>query len=143
MIKSFRALLPTGDKDTIRLSTNNGMTGYRIKKFQLMPDAPGTSSYELIVKLWTNEQETVDSTIDFSNSELLAAAFLEGDNSTNQSTDFLSVIFDNVIFNQDIFITCKNENGANGANYYLELEQVRLDLSEATVATLKDMRGRE
>jgi hypothetical protein len=28
-------------------------------------------------------------------------------------------------------------------NYYLELEQVKLDLNEATVATLKDMRGRE
>ena len=26
-------------------------------------------------------------------------------------------------------------------NYYIELEQVKLDLNEATVATLKDMRG--
>jgi hypothetical protein len=28
-------------------------------------------------------------------------------------------------------------------NYYIELEKVKLDLNEATVATLKDMRGRE
>jgi hypothetical protein len=140
MIKTFRALLAADGQDTIRLSTINGMTGYRIKKFQLMPELPGTTSYELIVKVWTVEQDTIDSTVDFSNSRLLAAAYLEGLTSTTPG-DELSVIFDNITFNQDIFITCKNENGSNGANYYLELEQTKLDLSEATVATLKDMRG--
>jgi len=28
-------------------------------------------------------------------------------------------------------------------NYYLELEQIKLDLSESTVATLKDIRNKE
>jgi len=51
------------------------------------------------------------------------------------------IIFDNVTFNQDIFITAIDIGAAAECNYYLELEQFTLDLSEATVATLKDMRG--
>jgi hypothetical protein len=35
------------------------------------------------------------------------------------------------------------ENGSEDCNYYLELEQIKLDLNQSTVATLKDMRGRE
>ena len=31
--------------------------------------------------------------------------------------------------------------GSEKNNYYIELEQVKLDLNEATVATLKDMRA--
>ena len=44
-------------------------------------------------------------------------------------------------FNQDIYITCYSTD--NKINYYIELEQVPLSKDEATVATLKDMRGRE
>ena len=52
------------------------------------------------------------------------------------------VVIDNKIINQDIFIQHTAQSG-NACNFYLELEQVKLDLNEATVATLKDMRGRE
>ena len=46
-------------------------------------------------------------------------------------------------FNQDIFLT-SSINGSAGLemNYYLELEQVKLDLNQNTVATLKDIRNR-
>ncbi len=54
-----------------------------------------------------------------------------------------TVVVDNKIINQDIFITLRCHNAAASLNYYIELEQVKLDLNEATVATLKDMRGRE
>ena len=41
-----------------------------------------------------------------------------------------------------MFFTHQNTHADAGpVNYYIELEQVKLDLSEATVATLKDMRG--
>jgi hypothetical protein len=43
-------------------------------------------------------------------------------------------------FNQDIFITLGSQSGAS-CNYYIELEQVKLDLNENTVATLKDIRN--
>ena len=52
-------------------------------------------------------------------------------------------MFDNVTFNQDIYVTHTDTNSAIPINYYIELEQRKIDLNEATVATLKDMRGRE
>jgi hypothetical protein len=36
MIKSFRGKLADDQIETIRLSTNDGLTGYRIVKIQLM-----------------------------------------------------------------------------------------------------------
>ena len=35
-IISFRGLMADGGIDTIPLQTNNGLTGYRITKFQIM-----------------------------------------------------------------------------------------------------------
>ena len=142
MIKSFRGQLADGEQDTIRLSTNTGMTGYKINKFELMPPSPGVVGQESVMKVFTVEQTAVDGLIDFDDSRLLASAFgstITGNPSVHPQT--LSVIFDNVVFNQDIFITHSEVNGSAGCNYYLELEQVKLDLNEATVATLKDMRG--
>ena len=44
-------------------------------------------------------------------------------------------------FNQDIYVTHTDVLGAGACNYYIELEQFKLDLSENTVATLKDIRN--
>ena len=55
-----------------------------------------------------------------------------------------TTIFDNEIFNQDIYITFRDIGGATqSCNYYIELETIRLDLNENTVATLKDIRNIE
>ena len=142
MIKTFRGLLADGDQQHIRLSTKQGLIGYRIKKFELIGTAPGTVNYEHIVKLYTEEQSTVDGIINFDSPLLLGAAYLEGGTSTT-NTDNVSVIFDTMTFNQDIYITHSDVEGSNAVNYYIELEQIKLDVNEATVATLKDMRGRE
>ena len=53
----------------------------------------------------------------------------------------LYVVFDNVVINQDIFVTHTDTNANIPINYYLELEQIALSDNEATVATVKDMRG--
>ena len=52
-------------------------------------------------------------------------------------------MFDKEIFNQDIYITHHNQHDTDtsACNYYIELEQVKLDLSENTVATTKDIRN--
>jgi len=144
MIKTFRGQLADGEQETIRLSTVRGQIGYRIVKFQLMCVQPGLGNQESIAQLFTNEQATVPTSagiVDFDNSELLAAAIFTA--STNQKTDpeDLAVIFDHVKFNQDIYITHTDNEGALPINYYLELEQTKLDINEATVATMKDMRG--
>ena len=139
MIKTWRAKLADEGQDVIRLSTSNGMVGYRIKKFECMA-ADTTKLQQSVTKIWTRKQDTVDDDIDFNNSELMGANYYTKNDDTKYPISE-STIFDNIIFNQDIFITHKDANTGEEINYYLELEQVALDLSEATVATLKDMRG--
>ena len=145
MIKSFRGLIADGEQQRIRLSTNQGLIGYTIKKFELFPQKPGQESVESTVLLWTEEQDTPSTTavtVDFNAPQLLAAACFH-DSSSESNLNPLYVVFDNVTFNQDIFVTHTDTNSAIPINYYIELEQRKLDLNEATVATLKDMRGRE
>jgi hypothetical protein len=142
MIKSFRAKLAHDTSSTIRLSTTKGEIGYRIHKFQLMFTNPGDVNTESVVKIFTVPQDTPNAEIDFDDSTLLASAYISGSNSPNYP-DEIVVVFDNVAFNQDIYVTHFNANpSAEPCNYYLELEQMKLNLNEATVATLKDMRGR-
>ncbi len=140
-IKSFRGKIANEGIDTIVLHTNTGSTGYRIKKFQMMPDNPGTSDVEHTMKIFSIPQTaTPTNSIDFSDNTLLAAGYLVDSNSVG-NTSYLSTIFDNMTFNQDIYITHKEALDAQPGNYYIELEMVKLDLSENTVATLKDIRN--
>ena len=142
MIKSFRGQLKDEQQRTIRLGTNDGLTGYRIKKFQVMgPDQSETA--ESTVLIWKTKQDTIGNDINF-NSPLLLAACIYQQNVTGQNYPIDSVvIFDSEVFNQDIYISQRGSAASAVINYYVELEQVKLDLNEATVATLKDMRGRE
>tara|TARA_Y100000401_G_C8295417_1_gene211062 strand:- start:291 stop:725 length:435 start_codon:yes stop_codon:yes gene_type:complete len=140
-IKSFRGMIADGTQDTISLHTNDGSTGYRIKKFQVIQNTPGTGqSVECCMKIYKVEQSTIDNTVDFSDQTLLAVAYYQDNNGTAELSS-LDVIFDNEIFNQDIYITHVDSDGAVPMNYYIELEQIKLDLNENTVATLKDIRN--
>jgi len=138
MIKTFRGKIVKGGQDTIVLHTNDGSTGYRIVKFQAM----GTTedeNYESTLQVWS-VPTTATTNVDFSNNELLAA-ILYGDNNQAGYAAFQTVIFDKMIFNQDIYVTFESASSSADMNYYLELEQIKLDLSENTVATLKDIRN--
>jgi len=142
MIKTFRGLIVAGDQDTIVLHTNTGSTGYRIVKFETIgPD--NNSTFENILKIYkvsqTIQGRSVDALIDFADNTLLAATLTEG-SSASGVTGFKPVIFDKEIFNQDIYVT---NSGTTSINYYIELEQVELDIGESTVATLKDIRNLE
>ena len=143
MIKSFRGQLADGESETIRLHTNNGLTGYRIVKFQCITEEPGASNVVHVTKLYTidtAEVTTPTGTIDFDNPLLLGVNYYRDGTTTERNNDE-TVIFDNVKFNQDIYITHYDQASNKAINYYLELEQVKLSVDEATVATLKDMRG--
>ena len=142
MIKSFRGQLADQAKATIRLSTKDGLTGYKVKKFQLIGVTPGDETVEAVVKLHTVDPTTVNGTVNFDNPTLLGVAFYVSSTTEEWSTHNI-IIFDHTIVNQDIFVTHFDTAVGTPINYYLELEQVKLDLNEATVATLKDMRGRE
>jgi len=143
MIKTFRGLLADGGQDRIRLSTIKGKVGYRIVKFEGFPSTPGVTDYESTLMIWKIKQTSVSvssAVVNFTDSDLLAAFY----DSNNQATSYASanrrVIFDNEIFNQDIYITHTNTDGANAFNYYIELEVIPLDDAGAEYTTLKDMR---
>lgn len=137
MIKTFRGLLANDTEETIRLSTNNGSTGYRIVKFQVM-GINEDKNYETVVQINKISITPTDS-VDFSSRVLLAAALYGDTDSLDQGSS--TVIFDREIFNQDIFVSVKATTGTTAINYYLELEQVKLDLNQNTVATLKNLRN--
>jgi hypothetical protein len=140
-IKSFRGKIANDTQDTIVLHTNNGSTGYKIVKFQLM-GLTENIDYETTVKIFKVAQDTSSLTanVDFSDNTLLAAG-LYGDSTSGSVQSDQTIIFDNEIFNQDIYVCHKAASGSEAINYYLELEQIKLDLSENTVATLKDIRN--
>tara|TARA_R100000654_G_scaffold34485_1_gene59881 strand:- start:11 stop:457 length:447 start_codon:yes stop_codon:yes gene_type:complete len=142
-IKSFRGKLANSTEDTIHLHTNDGSTGYRMTKFQVIPTDPFTGNSEYVCKVYTISQSSYTSSIDFSDNTLLAAAAVNDTAGWGGNLPDDNVIFDNITFNQDIYISLKNASGTNGLNYHIELEQVKLDLNENTVATLKDIRNIE
>jgi len=140
-IKTFRGQIADGTVDTIVLHTNNGSTGYRIVKLQLFPFKFGSEDQESTITIFSTSGQTPSNEVDFSNNELLAAACLSTDNSEANPLNS-NVVFDNMIFNQDIYVCHENSHSdAKPVNYYMELEQIRLDLNENTVATLKDIRN--
>ena len=141
MIKSFKGQLADGGMETIRLATNNGLMGYKIHKFQLMVNEFGGTSNEHTVQLFTYEQAAASAVVNFDNSELLGAAQISNSSNGASYPPGIQVVFDNVKFNQDIYITHVDNAASDPINYYLELEQVKLSVDEAAVATLKDMRG--
>jgi len=141
-IKTFRGLLADGGQDTIILHTNTGSTGYRIAKFEIITTAPGTTLPEAIVKIYKVPQTTVDGGVDMSDQTLLAVAFQSTSSGAAYGLLDSVIVFDSEVFNQDIYITAKDVSSqTNATNYYIELEQVRLDLNQNTVATLKDIRN--
>ena len=143
-IKSFRGLLADGGQDQIRLSTIQGKLGYRIVKFKGFPSTPGTTDYESTLMIWKIEQtsvSTTSATTNFNDNNLLGAYFDHGKTSADASSGRKVIIFDNAIFNQDIYITHYTTTGSNAYNYYLELEVLNLNDNEAAVSTLMDIRG--
>jgi len=145
-ILSYRGLLADGGQDTILLSTKKGEVGYRITKFQLMPyDIDGSNSHEDLVTIWNTKQATLINDVDFSDNRLLGAGYYV--RSLNSAAPYVAtisestVIFDNVIFNQDIYVGFKTGQGGAKINYYIELEVIKLNETEAMVTTLKDIRS--
>jgi len=139
-IKTFRGLITDNTQDTVSLHTNDGSTGYRIKKFQVVHENEA-DDLSATVKIYSISQTTKSALIDFSDQTLLAACAYRS-NKTDTGLGVTTIVFDNMTFNQDIYITYRdNETADKKVNYYIELEQVSLDLNENTVATLKDIRN--
>lgn len=139
MIKTFRGLLADGDQDKIRLSTKKGKIGYRINKFQLLSNDPNSVAAESIVKIFKVKQSAVTDLFDFSDGNLLAAAYFSNSDNPAYTAD-QQIIFDQEVFNQDIYITCHSAQNTEPCNYYLEIETITLTDNAAAVSTLRDIR---
>jgi hypothetical protein len=144
--KTFRGLMPDKSQTKISLSTRDGSTGYRIKKFQMVSNQPVNDDTEHIMMIWKLEQPTAAvaagiNAPDFSNQTLLGVGVYTNASSAHTVASFTGVVFDNEIFNQDIYITHSDEQAGIGCNYYLEIETMPLNLNENTVATLRDIRN--
>jgi len=140
-IVSFRGLIADGGKDTVSLHTIDGSKGYRMTKFNVMPQQPFNQDQESIIKVYKVPQGTPDGIVDFSDNTLVAVGIFKGNDTLGSGSTTTKIFFDNEIFNQDIYVTHYDAATGQLLNYYIELEQMPLDLNENTVATLKDIRN--
>jgi hypothetical protein len=129
-------------KMRIRLSTNDGKTGYKIKKFQAIGTDVTGRNQESVLKLFSVDPGTPSGAIDLDSPTLLAVCFYEQSSSSSYFGDQV-IIVDSKKINQDIWLTHDEASDDHDVNFYIELETFRLNENEATVATLKDMRGSE
>jgi len=140
MIKTFRGLLQDQTEDRLRLSTIKGMVGYKIVKFQISANTPGSEEAEFVVNIWKTSQSSIGGSIDFTNGDLLATSYLATSTSPATSGAIGPIIFDNQIINQDIYVTNFDASTGQAANYYIELEVINLSAEGAEYTTLKDIR---
>ena len=140
---SYRGTLPMGEEDRISLATIRGKVGYKITKFQIISTTPGAANVEYIGKITKVKDTNIGPTVNFTNKDLLAVAQskIPAGSSTDGFTE--SIIFQDII-NQDIFVNITDpDGGTNPGNFYLELEQFKLNLNESTFATLKNLRSNQ
>ena len=143
-IKTFKGSLIMGVQKKIRLSTADGLTGYRIRSFDCIQARPGTDNVEIVTKIFTTSQEgnIVDS-VNFDEADLLAVNYYKaGSSSSSPTTE--KIIFDKEVINQDVFIYATDvSGGTQNGNFYLELEQITLNINESTFTTLKNIRNNQ
>jgi len=136
-VHSFRGLLGDGGQDEINLERSNLNLAYRVIKFQGFPNLPATVDQESVLLLWREEQTSIPTSapeVDFTNQDLLAAAYYVGMNSTyGYSSDI--VVFDTTLFSRNIFVTHTEGVGSFKQNYYIEIEEV--PVTAATLMQLK------
>ena len=138
-IISFKGTLAHEAVDQINIATNDGMTGYKIVKFQIFPvNFNVTDEYNVTVM---KIPFTADTTFNFTDNRMIAAAYFENSSGVGSEGSWHdTVVFDNEKFNQDIFVGLASQS-SNACNYYIELESMKLSLDEQFVATLKDIKN--
>jgi len=136
-VQSFRGLLGDGGQDEINLERQNVNMAYRIVKFALFPYQPGSQTVENTMMVWREKQTTISTsaaTVDFGNPDLLAAGSFHESHADALITQSV-VVFDNVLFSRNIYVTHTDTVGAIACNYYIEIEEV--PVGAATLMQLK------
>ena len=132
-IKSFRGKIQDGGQDQIYLHGGDPAQGYMIAKFQAVGVTLASQAYEALLQIFKVPQTSASASIDFTDQTLLGIAYWGSHGGISPLQGYVqNVIFDNEIFNQDIYITCKDSD-AQPCNYYLELKQVTMPGPEQAV----------
>jgi len=127
-VHSFRGLLGDGGQDEINLERQNVNLAYRIVKFQSLPASPFNTTQESVVKIYREQQSSIDGAVDFTDTDLLGSAIYKQHDTTNYMA-YDSVIFDNTLFSRNIFVTGYDAASGESINYYLEIEEVPVTAS--------------
>ena len=96
------------NQDQIHLSGGDENTCYRLHDLKLLATSE-SADISPVVKIYKNKQSAVDENIDFTQAGLLGAAIYRQDSGNNYPPQ-QTILFDNEIFNQDIFITYKDND---------------------------------
>lgn len=141
---TYKGKLAMGLQEKIHLSTNDGLKGYRIKAFELLSATPGAGNSEFLGKIFiTDQAASITSAVDFSDADLLAVNFSKAVANDGLGADSKVIIFDKETINQDIFLYITDVTGGTvECNYYVELEQFKIDLVTSTYHTLKNIRSK-
>ena len=139
---TYRGQLPIGEQNKLHLSTNKGLVGYRIKEFKIISNNPATDTNELIAKIFLTDQTgLITDTINFNDPGLLGVIYQKNEQNASQTAIGELIIFDQEVFNQDIYVyIVDGSGGTDPVNYYIALEKISLDLNASTVSTLKNIR---
>ena len=137
---SFRGLLAAGGQDKIRIEGATGEIAWRITKLAIMLNTPGVGGgTETTVKIYREEQTSVDAIVDFTDAEVLGAAYISEQDSADSPPGVI-IVFDNTLFSRNIWITAAATDGAHKINYYIELEEVKVSaagMAQLAVAAAK------
>jgi len=123
---SFRGLLTSDSQQRIRIQGATGEIAWRITKLQAVTDEPSAYDIEGTLQVFREEQDSIISTINFTDDELLAISYNTFGNQPYEPTNIVT-IFDNAIFVRNIYITYIDAGGSSRPmNYYIELEEVKV-----------------
>jgi len=140
---SYKGILAMGLEDQIRLRTLKGKIGYKVTKFQIMSNLPGggSTNIEYIGKITKKTDPNITAVVDLTDDNVMAVAYYVDNNSTAVPPNE-TIIIDNAVTNQDIFVNIVDAAGGSiSCNYYIELEKIKLSDIEATQLTLRNLRN--
>jgi len=122
-VHSFRGLLEDGGQNEINIEGSVGAVAWRITKFEGISEKPAAVDQESVIKIFREEQSSLDAEINFNEGELLGVvSFVEL--SATSSSGPTNIIFDNALFVRNIWVSHKDGSTGESANYYIELEEV-------------------
>ena len=123
-------MLFKGTQEKIRLKTMKGKIAYKITKFQLIANLPGTSDYEFVAKVTKIKDNSITGDVDFTNSEFMAVAYLKGKGSAGDDGSTNKIIFDHEMTKQCIFLTISDNDATGSDNCHCYSELARFEIGD-------------